>query len=221
MFSVGEVPNETELASLFGCNLEQLPSTYLGLPLGARGLSEKLWDPVLTLVNKRLDSWKARFLSFGGRVVLIKSVLAALPVYYMSMLRAPAAVIRRIEGIQRRFLWACVAEQDKIHWINWDTVKSPKRVGGLGVQDLRILNSALLCKWLWRYAVERDAWWRSLIDIKCGKGHSEWQPVWNFSSAGCSMWKWIIQSSPIFWEFGTIDPGVGCVLFGMIFGSEG
>ncbi|CAN0880911.1 hypothetical protein LINGRAHAP2_LOCUS13919 [Linum grandiflorum] len=51
------------------------------------------------------------------------------------------------------------------------------RFGGLGIQDLKILNTALICKWGRRFVVERDAWWRRLIVLKCGKGPSVWLPV--------------------------------------------
>ncbi|CAN1800882.1 hypothetical protein LINPERHAP1_LOCUS22726 [Linum perenne] len=49
--------------------------------------------------------------------------------------------------------------------------------------------------------------------IKNGEGPSRWQPVWNLSGAGLSMWKWIIKTSPLFWNFGFVDPGGGWVSF--------
>ncbi|CAN1816595.1 Putative ribonuclease H protein At1g65750 [Linum perenne] len=161
----------------------------------------------------RLDTWKAKFLSFGGRLVLIKSVLSSLPVYYLSLFKAPSSVITSLERIQNRFLWSGVSEIEKIHWINWNLVKTPRAGGGLGVQDLRILNTALLSKWHWRFAIERSAWWRELITDKCGVGSSEWQPTWQFSSAGLSLWKGVISVSSTFWSYGFIDPGGGLCAF--------
>ncbi|CAN1807208.1 hypothetical protein LINPERHAP1_LOCUS24949 [Linum perenne] len=104
-------------------------------------------------------------------------------------------------------------EKDKIHWISWEMVKTPTIRGGLGVQDLRILNSALLSKWYWRYAVERNAWWRLLITAKCDVGSSEWRPTWNIGPAGNSFWRWLVAFSPIFWTFGYLDPGGGLCAF--------
>ncbi|GAU31199.1 hypothetical protein TSUD_210560 [Trifolium subterraneum] len=49
-----------------------------------------LWDPMLTRLKKRLYGWKSRFLSFGGRLVLLKSVLTSLPVYVLSFFKAPS-----------------------------------------------------------------------------------------------------------------------------------
>jgi hypothetical protein len=31
-----------------------------------------------------------------------------------------------------------------------------------------VFNRALLGKWLWRYGIERDAWWRVVVDSKYG-----------------------------------------------------
>ncbi|CAN1275856.1 Putative ribonuclease H protein At1g65750 [Linum perenne] len=74
---------------------------------------------------------------------------------------------------------------------------------------MRILNSALLAKWSWRYAVERNAWWRVLIKAKCDVGSSEWRPIWNLGPVGFSFWRWLISFSSMFWTFGYLDPGGG------------
>ncbi|CAN1315223.1 LINE-1 retrotransposable element ORF2 protein [Linum perenne] len=221
MFPVGDVPDAANLASLFGCSSASLPSTYLGLPFGSRGFTKKLWDPVIDSLGKRLQTWKARFLSFGGRLTLIKSVLSSLPVYFLSLFKAPSSVILALERIQNRFLWSGVSDSEKIHWINWNLVKTPRSLGGLGVQDLRSLNTALLCKWHWRFVVDRTAWWRRMIISKCGTGSSEWQPIWPFRSAGLSLWRWVVSFSPTFWSYGFIDPGGGMCAFWLNFWVRG
>ncbi|CAN1810376.1 Putative ribonuclease H protein At1g65750, partial [Linum perenne] len=180
-----------------------------------------LWDSVVRSVEQKVQWWKAKFLSFGGRVTLLKSVLSGLPVYFMSLFKAPAKVIKRIERIQNNFLWSGSNEGGKIHWVDWNMVKTDKKFGGLGVHDLATLNSALLSKWMWRYAVERNAWWRSLIEIKC-KGGSDWIPAWNLGPAGWSIWRWVLSVNHLFWSYGFIDPGVGgfmCVLVRLLGGG--
>lgn len=39
--------------------------------------------------NKRLSSWRATYLSFAGKINLIKSVLSNLPVYYLLVFKCP------------------------------------------------------------------------------------------------------------------------------------
>ena len=49
-----------------------------------------------------------------------------------------------------------------------------KKKGGLGVRNLALINSALLCKWNWRYANEREAFWRRVISHKYGEEEGGW-----------------------------------------------
>ena len=66
--------NVALLASAFGCKVGKLPSKYLALTL-CIGLPKKsLWDTVVERTEKKLSSWKGRYLSMGGHV-LIKSFL--------------------------------------------------------------------------------------------------------------------------------------------------
>ncbi|CAN1812553.1 LINE-1 reverse transcriptase homolog [Linum perenne] len=218
MFVVGEVEDVASLAEVFGCEVASFPSTYLGLPLGVRASSKGMWDPVIATVTRRLSGWKARYLSFGGRLTLLRSVLSSLPVYFMSLFRAPISVIKKLESIRCRFLWEGSQDSRKLHLVRWSIVKAPVERGGLGVSDLRSMNTALLGKWVWRFGVERQAWWRELMVIKCGRGSSEWNVRWDGMSAVWSVWRWIVNESSRFWEFSLIDPGGGGCLFGLIVG---
>ncbi|CAN1816063.1 Putative ribonuclease H protein At1g65750 [Linum perenne] len=221
MFAVGDVLDAEGFASRFGCEIGKFPSLYLGLPFGVRAVSKALWDPVVACVTNRLAGWKARLLSFGGRLTLLKSVLSSLPVYYMSLFRAPVSVVKRIESIQCRFLWEGCSEERRFHLVNWKMVKAAKVEGGLGVVDLKSMNSALLAKWAWRFGKERTAWWRQLIVDKCGSGVSEWRPFWKRSTSGWSVWRWIVTESLCLWEFGYVDPGGGWVSFWFDFWVSG
>ena len=46
-----------------------------------------------------------------------------------------------------------------IHLVKWSAVCFEKNKGGLGIQRLSLLNKALLCKWIWRFATERGSFW--------------------------------------------------------------
>ncbi|CAN1127629.1 LINE-1 reverse transcriptase homolog [Linum perenne] len=209
LFPVGSDPDAAIFTEFLGCHLDHFPSSYLGLPLGTKATSKVIWDPVITSIERKIQSWKTKFLSLGGCIALLKSVLSGLPVYFLSVLKAPVEVIKRIERIKNRFLWAGSSEKDKIHWVNWEIVKTPKRLGGLGVHDMRIMNTSLLAKWAWRYATERSAWWRKLIVTKCEVGTSEWILTWNLGRAGSSFWRWLIPFSTLLWKYSFLDPGGG------------
>jgi hypothetical protein len=75
-------------------------------------------------------------------------------------------VANRIEKIQRSFLWGTFEEVAKFHLVKWDMVCNPYSHGGLAIKNLKRFNEALLGKWLWRFGVERDVFWRKVIMAK-------------------------------------------------------
>jgi hypothetical protein len=64
-----------------------------------------------------LASWKMMYLSMGGKVTLIKSTFANMPMYYMSLFPLPTSVTNHIEKIQRDFLWSGLGEEFKYHLV--------------------------------------------------------------------------------------------------------
>ena len=101
---IGEVDEVEELAVELGCKVGSLPSQYLGLPLGAPNRATSVWDGVEERVRRRLALWKRQYISKGGRITLIKSTLASMLIYQMSLFWMPKIVARRLEKVQRDFL---------------------------------------------------------------------------------------------------------------------
>ena len=102
---IGPVTKAVELASKLGCKIDSLPTSYLGLPLGAKHKVLGVWDSIEERFRKRLDFWKAQYISKGGWIMLIRSILSSLPIYYLSLFRMPHKVCSRLERIQMQFLW--------------------------------------------------------------------------------------------------------------------
>jgi len=53
----------------------------------------------LNSIQSRLSNWKSKFMSFGGRLILLKYVLSSLPVYFLSFFKAPTGIISSIESL--------------------------------------------------------------------------------------------------------------------------
>ena len=94
---LGVVNNLEALVGLLGCGQSSLPLKYLGLPLGAKFKDLFIWNPILEKMKWRLASWKRLYISKGGKVTLIKSMLSSLPTYYLSLLHLPRKVAKRME----------------------------------------------------------------------------------------------------------------------------
>ena len=171
---VGRVENVELLALKFGCNAGTLPFTYLGLPLGTPHKSVVVWDGMEEMMWKILALWKIQSISKGERITLIRSTLVSMLIYLMSLMHMPRIVKLRLKKIQMDFLWGEGALEKRPHLVKWAIVCLDKKKGGLGVRNLSILNRALLCKWSWRYAVERESLWKLVISRKFGEEGGRW-----------------------------------------------
>ncbi|XP_071739854.1 uncharacterized protein [Rutidosis leptorrhynchoides] len=80
LYGVGVETRMVEnMAHLYKCKAGSFPFIYLGLPVGGKMNKLGNWNPIIDKFSKRLLDWKARSMSFGGRLTLVKSVLNSLP----------------------------------------------------------------------------------------------------------------------------------------------
>ena len=92
---VGEVNNLDALANIFQCRVGSLPMKYLGMLLGTSFKTTSIWNPILEKMEKKLSGWKHLYLSKGGRLMLLKSTLSSLPMYFLSLFTILKAVAAR------------------------------------------------------------------------------------------------------------------------------
>ena len=191
---VGEVQRIEELAVELGCRVGKLPSVYLGLPLGVPNKAAYGWDGIEEKMRRRLALWKSQYISKGGRITLIKSTMGSMPVYQMSLFRMPMSVARRLEKLQRDFLWGGLMER-KTHLVKWGVVCGDKENGGLGIRKFTIMNKALLGKWTWRFASDKEALWKHVLEAKYGQEDHGWRTKKAVGACGVGVWKEILKEA--------------------------
>jgi hypothetical protein len=206
---VGQVDNVEQLAGLLGSRSGVVPLKYLGLPLGASFKLKAMWTGLEDLMLWRLAPWKRLYLSKGGRVTLIKNTLSNVPTYMLSLFPILVDVAKRIEKIQRDFLWGGMNDDFKYHLVEWDKVCSPIDEGGLGIRNMRRFNQVLLGKWLWWFAHEEGAWWRSVLVAKYGSDWGGWRLGVISGPNGVGLWKFVCMGWQNFRRFFKFDPGEG------------
>jgi hypothetical protein len=80
----------------------------------------------------------------------------------------PVKVWREVVKIQRNFFWGGLKNRKGICWVKWSEICKPKREGGLGIKDLRLMNNSLLAKWRWKLLHEDNELWKKVILAKYG-----------------------------------------------------
>lgn len=151
------------MAEGFGCLGNNLPFIYLGVKVGANMMRLNSWSDVVKKMSNKLSTWKAKTLSVGGRLTLLKSVLGAIPTYYMSLFKAPEGTISHLEKMRNKFFLGADIDDRKITWVCWKKVLAHKNQGGLGVNSLYALNHALIFKWIWIFLASPSTLWTNVI----------------------------------------------------------
>ena len=147
----GYEPQEQQnIANWLNCKLGTMPIKYLGFPISDRALYSEAFKGILEKMRKKLQPWKVKLLSSGGRLVLTNSVLSSMPTYMMGIYNIQEGVYAQMDTIRSQFFWSGDCNKFKYHMVEWENVCLPKDFGGLGITNTRVLNEALLLKWVWR-----------------------------------------------------------------------
>ncbi|XP_051202445.1 uncharacterized protein [Lolium perenne] len=112
---------------------EAICDRYLGLPalVGADRSDKFLY--LLEKIIKRLEGWKEKFLSMGGKEILLKAIIQSIPVYAMSVFNLPKKLCKEITDAMAAFWWGDTEEKKKMHWMAWWKLCVPKRTGGISL----------------------------------------------------------------------------------------
>jgi hypothetical protein len=138
------------LASSLGVKLVNQPRKYLGINFKLRGSRIGDFQDLIHKITSKLQGWKAKLLSQAGRLTLINSVLNSIPIYTLSVFKAPITICNKLDSIINAFWWGHEPGQRKLHMTNWETLAQPKSLGGLGLKKFASMNKALIAKQYWR-----------------------------------------------------------------------
>lgn len=97
-FTIGALngPRDTVTKSITGFKKSELPMIYLGCPLYKSKIVNMLFHNTFDKVNNKLSGWKGKLLSMGGKLILIQSVIHAMPSYLLALIQPTKAISRAL-----------------------------------------------------------------------------------------------------------------------------
>lgn len=142
---LGDQQKEAILSDL-GMKCSDRKELYLGMPYALGGTRKQFFTVLTSRIWKKAHGWKEKFLSKGGKEILIKAVLQEIPTYIMSLYCLPKGTI--LELIIRQFWWKSNTGNG-LMLVNWQRLCHKKSDSGLGFKDIELFNKALLAKQGW------------------------------------------------------------------------
>lgn len=95
---------------------------------------------------KKIQGWKEKLLSKGGKEILIKAVAQAIPVYSMACYDLTKSLCDELSSMINKYWWSQIDKENKTHWVSWEKLTKTKKTGGPGFRDLHAFNIAMLAR---------------------------------------------------------------------------
>ena len=95
---------------------------------------------------------------------MLKSYLASIPIYLLSMIRFPKWAVEYINSQMANFLWHDADGKHKYHLSNCHNL-AKKDHGGWGIPDISNINLCLFASWINRYHLSDNVIRKKLLII--------------------------------------------------------
>jgi hypothetical protein len=129
----GEEDVLSEIVAILGCQIQEFPIRYLGLQLSTKKLPKAHVHSIVEAVARKLPP--SQVMARSGRLVWIKSVLRAIPIYSMMVDCLLPWAVREIDAICRSSCGSVVTPRfvGDVWWLgtppadrqNWEGLGSP------------------------------------------------------------------------------------------------
>lgn len=142
----------------------ELQVRYLGLPLLTQSMRRQDFLPLLERIRVRICTWTSRFLSYAGRLQLIKSVLTSIVNFWAAVFRLPSQCIKEIKQLCYAFLWSGPELKSTCEKVVWKDICKPKQEEELGICALKDVNLVYVLELIWRMLTGKslcDQWIKS------------------------------------------------------------
>ena len=111
----------------------------LGVVFGTVPVEHDNWQPKIDKLEKSLNLWRSRSLSFVGKALIVNVLGFSKLLFLCRFLVLPAWVLARVNRLVWGFVWG-----SRIETVSRNTLCLPPRDGGLGILNFKLKSHALL-----------------------------------------------------------------------------
>ncbi|XP_059066529.1 uncharacterized protein LOC131857816 [Cryptomeria japonica] len=118
------------------------PIKYLGVPLFAGKLDNRMLEEVVNKCKAKSTLWKNKWLSQAGRIQMIKSVLSTIPIYYMSCYRASSKDLSALDDYVQEncrpnspIIWTRFGESQTVNSVKVADILNSRKIYILSEKD--------------------------------------------------------------------------------------
>lgn len=104
----GSGRSAAKIKEIFRFRSSSLPFKYLGALLLISSLRQRHFVSFIPFIRLKLLGWRAKSLSFVGKVILVRHTLASMPLHIVMVIPLPRRVSDSIEQCMRNFLWSAL-----------------------------------------------------------------------------------------------------------------
>lgn len=195
-----------EISQILEVHNEITNTMYLGLPSLVGRSKKRVFNYLKEKATKKIQEWRAKPISQGGKTVLIRNVAHVISTYSMSCFLLPKTLCHEMEQLYNNYWWRTGRGEDQkgINWLSWNNMSYAKSKGGLGFQNLHGYNIALLGKHIWNFMqnpqslvtrVFKGRYFPHDHVLKATKGQGSsfiWQGIWTAKEELKNGFRWVL-----------------------------
>lgn len=172
-----------EILQMLGMQEMNQSKRYLSLPIHWGTSNTRALKFLIDKISNKTQRLKNKLLSQASCEILIKVILTAVHSYAMACFQFPKAFYKTVNSLLANFWWVHKNNNNKIHWVKWETLTKPKKSqGGMGIKDFETFNLAFLTKQAWHRSTLLDNLWSTILKGIYFPHGNLWTAKNNFSS---------------------------------------
>ncbi|KAL3677354.1 hypothetical protein R1sor_027302 [Riccia sorocarpa] len=160
------LPNVPQWLPATGCKIVSPGEhiVYLGCKAGPSFEEEDHARDIANKLVRKLAHWSHKFLTWPGRVVILRHILKAIPIYSFLSIGLSEEGYKHLEAVCRDFIWGTNRDgKAKLALLAWEQITQCRTQGGLDLHTFKQTSQALKMKFIARLLDGSRSEWAQML----------------------------------------------------------